>query len=163
MTVFAVRLGWLPTGGYDPKPAVMILPMFVLALRPFAHNFQLSQTTMAGEYNKQYVMALRAKGLTEAVIGRRHVLKNVAVPSLTLLLYELSRVFVGTAIIIEIVFAWPGIGRLAVNALERGDVFLVEAVVLVACTATALLNLVGDVLYYAIDPRTRHLVKATRS
>lgn len=157
--VFAVRLGWLPTGGSDPKPQTLILPMFVLALRPFAHNFQLSQTTMAAEYNKQYVMALRAKGLSESDISRRHVLRNVAVPSITLLLYELGRVFVGTAIVIELVFAWPGVGRLAVNALQKGDVFLVEAVVLVASLTTAVLNVVADLLYYAIDPRTRHLVK----
>ena len=70
--------------------------------------------------------------------------------------------FVGTAIIIEIVFAWPGIGRLAANALFRGDIFLVQAVVMVAATATAVLNLLADLFYFAVDPRTRHLVKANR-
>ena len=70
----------------------------------------------------------------------------------TLLLFELGRVFVGTAIIIEIVFAWPGIGRLAASALFRGDIFLVQAVVMVAATATAVLNLLADLFYFAVDP-----------
>ena len=160
--VFAVNIAWLPTAGYDPKPQVLILPILVLSLRPFAQNFQLTQATMAAEYGKPYILAARAKGLNEGQVARRHVLRNVAVPVVTLLLFELSRVFVGTAIIIEIVFAWPGIGRLAANALFQGDVFLVGAVVVVAATTTALLNLLADLFYFAVDPRTRHLVKARK-
>lgn len=160
--VFAVNIAWLPTAGYDPKPQVMILPLLVLALRPFAQNFQLTQATMSAEYGKPYILAARAKGLSEGQVARRHVLKNVAVPVVTLLLFELGRVFVGTAIIIEIVFAWPGIGRLAADALFRGDIFLVQAIVMVAATATAVLNLLADLFYFAVDPRTRHLVKANR-
>ncbi|MDA3038759.1 MAG: ABC transporter permease [Actinomycetota bacterium] len=156
--VFAVNITWLPTAGYDPKPQVMILPILVLSLRPFAQNFQLTQATMSAEYGKPYVLAARAKGLSEGQVARRHVLRNVAVPVVTLLLFELGRVFVGTAIIVEIVFAWPGIGRLAANALFQGDVFLVQAVVVVAALATASLNLLADLFYFAIDPRTRHLV-----
>lgn len=160
--VFAVNIAWLPTAGYDPKPEVLILPILVLSLRPFAQNFQLTQATMSAEYGKPYILAARAKGLSEGQVARRHVLRNVAVPVVTLLLFELGRVFVGTAIIIEIVFAWPGIGRLAANALFRGDIFLVQAIVMVAATATAVLNLLADLFYFAIDPRTRHLVKADR-
>jgi ABC-type dipeptide/oligopeptide/nickel transport system permease component len=160
--VFAVNIVWLPTAGYDPKPQVMILPILVLALRPFAQNFQLTQATMSAEYGKPYILAARAKGLSEGQVARRHVLRNVSVPVVTLLLFELSRVFVGTAIIIEIVFAWPGIGRLAASALFRGDIFLVQAIVMVAATATAMLNLLADLFYFAIDPRTRHLVKGPR-
>lgn len=156
--VFAVNIAWLPTAGYDPKPQVLILPILVLSLRPFAQNFQLTQATMAAEYGKPYILAARAKGLSERQVARRHVLRNVAVPVVTLLLFELGRVFVGTAIIIEIVFAWPGIGRLAATALFQGDVFLVQAIVVVAATATASLNLLADLFYFAIDPRTRHLV-----
>ena len=160
--LFAVNIAWLPTGGYNPKPQVLILPILVLSLRPFAQNFQLTQATMSAEYGKPYILAARAKGLSEGQVARRHVLRNVAVPVVTLLLFELGRVFVGTAIIIEIVFAWPGIGRLAASALFRGDIFLVQAVVMVAATATALLNLLADLFYFAIDPRTRHLVKVAR-
>lgn len=158
--IFAVNIAWLPTAGYDPKPEVLVLPILVLSLRPFAQNFQLTQATMSAEYGKPYILAARAKGLSEGQVARRHVLRNVAVPVVTLLLFELGRVFVGTAIIIEIVFAWPGIGRLAANALFQGDVFLVQAIVVVAALATALLNLLADLFYFAIDPRTRHLVGA---
>ena len=158
--VLAVNIDFLPTAGYDPKPQVMILPVFVLALRPFAANFQLTQATMTAEYGKPYILAARAKGLSERQVASGHVLRNAAVPIITLMLFELSRVFVGTAIIIEIVFAWPGIGRLAVNALQQGDVFLVQAIVVVAAVTTAALNLLADMFYFVIDPRTRHLVKA---
>jgi peptide/nickel transport system permease protein len=160
--IFAVNISWLPTAGYDPKPQVLILPILVLSLRPFAQNFQLTQATMSAEYGKPYILAARAKGLSEGQVARRHVLRNVAVPVVTLLLFELGRVFVGTAIIVEIVFAWPGIGRLAASALFRGDIFLVQAIVMVAATATAVLNLLADLFYFAIDPRTRHLVKVDR-
>ena len=81
--VFAVNIAWLPTAGYDPKPQVMILPILVLALRPFAQNFQLTQATMSAEYGKPYILAARAKGLSEGQVARRHVLKNVAVPVVT--------------------------------------------------------------------------------
>lgn len=155
----SVRLGWLPTGGYDPKPKVLVMPILVLMLRPLAQTFQLAQTTMSAEYGKQYVLAARARGLSEGDVARRHVLRNAAIPVVTLVMYELGRVFVGTAVIVEVVFGWPGIGRLAIDALEHGDVFLVQAVAVVAAVAVASTNLVADILYFFLDPRTRSLVK----
>jgi peptide/nickel transport system permease protein len=157
--VFALYLGLVPTSGYTPKPAVLILPVSVLALRPMGRLFQMTRATMLTEYDRQYVMTARAKGVSEGAVGRVHVLHNAAIPIVTLAFYELSRVFVGSAIIIEVVFAWPGLGRLAVNGLERGDVFLIQAVVAVAAIAAAGLNLIADLLYFVLDPRTRSLVK----
>ncbi|MFC5210372.1 ABC transporter permease [Pseudonocardia sulfidoxydans] len=157
--IFAVIMGWLPTGGYDPKPATLVLPVLVLAMKPFAQIFQLTQSTMVTEYGKQYVMAARAKGLGEVAVAREHVIRNAAIPVVTLGFYELGRVFVGTAVIVEVVFAWPGIGRLAVGALEHGDVFLVQAIVAVAAIVVAGLNLGADLLYFRLDPRTRSVLK----
>ena len=160
--IFAVQLRWLPTGGFDPKPSVLVLPVIVLSLRPFAQTLQLTRATMIAERSKQYVMTARAKGLTEAQVSRQHMLRNAAIPIVTLGLYQLSRVFIGTAIIVEVVFAWPGIGRLAVEALNQGDVYLVEATVAVGAIGTALLNLFADLLYFRLDPRTRSLVRGNR-
>lgn len=156
--LFAVRLPLLPTGGYDPKPQVLILPWLVLALGPFAQLFQLTRSTMGAEYGKQYVLAAYARGLSERSVASGYVLPNVLLPCVTMLMHELARVFIGTAIVVEVVFAWPGLGRLAADAVGRGDIFLVEALVLVGAVATATLNLVADLLYFAIDPRTRVLV-----
>src|SRR5690606_38095500 len=128
----AVRLGLVPTAALPGHPTSLILPIAVLAVRPFAHQAQMMRASMIAERGRQYVTTARAKGLSETRVALRHILRNAAVPSVTLGFYELSRLFVGTAVAVEIVFAWPGIGRLAAEALERGDIFLVQAVVVVA-------------------------------
>jgi len=156
--VFAVRLGWLPSAGDSPKPAAYVLPAMVLAVRPFAQMFQLGRVTMIDERSRGYVVTARSKGLSEKEVVKRHILRNAAIPLVTLGFYEVSRVFVGAAVIVEVIFAWPGIGYLAVEALQRGDVFLVEATVLVAAFVVALVNLAADMLYFALDPRTRSLL-----
>lgn len=161
--IFAVYLGWLPSGGYEPFPAVMIMPVAVLALRPLAQTMQLTRATMVAESGKQYVLTACAKGLTEAQVSRRHVLRNAAIPIVTLGFYQLSRVLIGTAVIIEVAFSWPGLGRLAVAGLERGDIFLVEAIVVIGALATGFFNLTADLLYFGLDPRTRSLVKDARA
>lgn len=157
--LFAVVLPVFPTGGVAPMPAALVLPVLVLGLRPMGRVFQMTRSAMGAEYGKQYVLTARAKGVKETVVARQHVLRNAALPVVTLALFELARVFVGAAIVIEVVFAWPGLGRLAVGALQHGDVYLVQAVVVVAAFATGLLNLVADLLYFALDPRTRSLVR----
>jgi peptide/nickel transport system permease protein len=114
-----------------------------------------------GESVKQYVTTARSKGLTEAGIGIKHILRNAAIPVLTLALYDLSRIFVGTAIVVEVVFSWPGIGRLAVGAVERGDIDLVQAIVIIGATTVAAFNLLADLLYFRLDPRTRVMVRGS--
>lgn len=161
--LFAVYLGWLPTSGTSPRPQVMILPVAVLALRPFAQTFQVTRSTMTAERTKQYVMTARARGLDERQVARRHILKNAALPVLTLSFYQLSYLLVGAAVIVEVVFGWPGIGRLAVSALQRGDVFLVQALVMVAAIVTASFNLVADLLCLGLDPRTRGMLNSSPS
>ncbi len=160
--VFAVQIPLFPTGGYDPKPQVLVLPWLVLSLGPFAQLFQLARSTMIAEYKRPYVLASYARGMSESRVSLGAVFPNVLLACLTMIMYELARVFIGTAIVIEVVFAWPGLGRLASEALGRGDIFLVEALVLVAAVATASLNLVADILYFIVDPRTRHLLDTRR-
>jgi len=161
VVVFAARLGWLPTSGFD-SPQSLVLPVVALGIRPFAHTVQVMRSAMLQEATKQYVVTARANGLTELSISLRHKLRNAASPVITVFMYDLGRVFVGTAVVIEVVFAWPGIGQLAVGGLERGDIFLVQAIVFVAAVITGGLNLVADLLYFALDPRTRALVGEAR-
>lgn len=160
--VFAVNLPFFPTGGYNPKPQVLILPWIVLSLGPFAQLFQLTRSTMIVEYKRPYVLASYARGMSDSRVAVTSVFPNVLLASLTMIMYELARVFIGTAIVIEVVFAWPGLGRLAADALGRGDIFLIEALVLVAAIATAVINLLADILYFVVDPRTKHLVESRR-
>ena len=156
--LFSVQLKVLPTGGYYPKPQALVLPVLVASLRPTARFFEVTRSTMLGEYERDYVLAARARGLTETAVAWRHVLRNASIPIVTLVFYEMARLISSVAVI-EIVFAWPGIGNLAVTALTRGDVFLVQASVVTAAVATASLNLFADLLYFRLDPRTQWLVK----
>lgn len=161
--LFAVQLGWLPASAADASLASFVLPVAVLAIRPFAHQLQMMRASMLTERTKEYVNTARSKGLSERKLSYRHVLRNAAIPSVTLSTYELSRIFVGTAVAIEVVFAWPGIGQLAAEALSRGDVFLVQAVVVVAALIVGLLNLMADLINYWMDPRARQTVRRSQS
>ena len=157
--LLAVQMGLLPTGGYAIDARYMLMPVLVLAVRPLAHTAQMMRSSIIREGGAQYVMTARAKGASGLRVGVGHMLRNAAIPVLTLGIYDLSRLFGGAAVAIEVVFAWPGIGRLAVGALERGDVFLVQSIVLVAAVVVAGLNLIGDLLNFWLDPRTRVVVK----
>ncbi|GGU97497.1 ABC transporter permease [Actinomadura cremea] len=159
----AVQFDLVPTAALPGHPASLILPVAILAIRPFAHQTQMMRSSMIAERGRQYVTTARSKGLSETRVALRHMLRNAAIPSVSLGVYELSRLFVGTAVAIEIVFAWPGIGRLAAEALERGDIFVVQAVVVVAVVVVASLNLVADLLSFWLDPRTRTELRSTRT
>lgn len=153
--LFAVKLGWVPSASLEGNWISLILPIAVLAIRPLAHQLQMMRSSMLVESDKMYVNTARSKGLSESAVAVRHMLKNAAIPSITLGFYELSRIFVGTAVAIEIVFAWPGIGRLGVEALSRGDVFLVQAIVVLAASVVGILGLLGDLLSYSVDPKMK--------
>lgn len=153
--IFAVQLGLVPAAAQPGTIASFVLPVLVLAIRPFAHQMQMMRASMLSERTKQYVSTARSKGLSDSRIAYRHVLRNAAIPSVTLACYEMSRVFVGTAVAVEVVFSWPGIGQLGTEALQRGDIFLVQGVVVIAAVMVGLLNLTADLLGFWLDPRTR--------
>lgn len=157
--LFAVNLGWFPSAGYGTGWRHAALPIAVLCLRPLGRTAQMTRTSMAVEERRQYVLTAVAKGVPESRISLRHKLRNASMPITTIIFYDLGRLFVGTAVVVEAVFAWPGLGFLATNALQRGDLFLVQAAVFVAAVITAGLNLVADGLYFWLDPRTRATVR----
>jgi peptide/nickel transport system permease protein len=152
--LFAVTLGLLPSGGAG-SAAHLVLPAVTLAIPTMTRLVMVTRSQMIDELNTQYVRTLEAKGLSTWRIVAVHGLRNAAVPVLTLASWEFIRIFSGYTVVVETVFAWPGLGRLALQAIQRQDLVLVQAVVLVIAVIVVAFNMAVDVAYKAIDPRIR--------
>jgi peptide/nickel transport system permease protein len=151
--LFSVRLGWLPTGGTgDARHFVM--PVVVLAAFFAARIARLTRSSVLDILGEEYVLTARAKGLAEAVVIAKHALKNAAIPVVTLAGLETAQLL-GGAVITETIFAWPGVGRLTVQALLNRDFPVVLAAVFAISVTYSLVNLGVDLLYGWLDPRTR--------
>ena len=150
---FAVQLGWLPTGGYGEARHV-ILPALTLAARPIGRIAQIARSAMLDELAKPYIVTARAKGVPEWRIVFLHALKNAAVPILTMIGDELSALLTG-AILVEKIFAWPGIGLLIIDSLTRSDLPLIQASIAVVAALVIIVNLVVDLCYRLVNPRIK--------
>ena len=153
IVLFAVQLGWLPTGGYGGVNHV-ILPALTLAARPIGRIAQISRSAMLDELSKPYVVTARAKGLNESRIVFLHALRNAAVPIITMIGDELSALLTG-AIRVEKIFAWPGIGLLIIDSLTRSDLPLIQASIAVVAALVVVVNLLVDLAYRLVNPRIR--------
>ncbi len=153
IVLFAVQLGWLPTGGYGGASHV-ILPALTLAARPIGRIAQISRSAMLDELSKPYVVTARAKGLNESRIVFLHALRNAAVPIITMIGDELSALLTG-AILVEKIFAWPGIGLLIIDSLTRSDLPLIQASIAVVAALVVVVNLLVDLAYRVVNPRIR--------
>ena len=151
--VFSVRLGWLPTGGTGGL-AHLIMPCIVLAAFYAARMARLTRSSVLDILNEEFVLTARAKGLAELRVIGKHALKNAAIPIVTLAGLETGQLL-GGAVIAETIFAWPGVGRLTVQALQNRDFPVVLAAVFVISVSYTLINLLVDLLYGWLDPRTR--------
>lgn len=151
--VVAVELRWLPTSGFGGIE-YGILPALSLAFRPIGRVAQVARSALVQEMERPYILTARSKGLTEAGVVRRHALRNAMIPTMTVIGDE-AATFLNGAVVIETIFAWPGIGQLFIQAIERRDLPLVEACVFVVALMTVALNLVVDLSYAAIDSRAR--------
>ena len=151
--LFSVRLGWLPTGGTG-GPLHYVMPVLVLGAFYAARMARLTRSSVLDTLGEDYILTARAKGLAELVVVAKHTLKNAAIPIVTLAGLETGQLL-GGAVITETIFAWPGVGRLTVQALLNRDFPLVLAAVFVASLTYTLINLTVDLLYGWIDPRTR--------
>ncbi len=152
--IFAVGLGWLKTSGYGGWE-FLTLPAITLAALPMGRITQIVRSSMLDEMTRTYMSTARAKGLKEQTVVLRHALKNAAIPIVTLSAWELTRMLAGFSIVVEKVFAWPGFGQLAMQAIERRDVPLIQADVFVVAIIVVVLNIGVDLLYGALDPRVR--------
>lgn len=166
--VFASGLRWLPTQGMTTLGASytglshvadvgrhMVLPTCVLAWWYLAAFARLTRASMLEESQKPYLMTARMKGLPERRVFYHHALRNASRPVLTMLGLHLGTMFAG-AVMTEVVFAWPGMGRLTFNAILQHDYPVVMAVFIVIGTAVVLTNLIIDLTYGVLDPRIRH-------
>jgi len=151
--LFGVKLGWLPTSGYGGIKH-LILPAMALGLFGGAGLTRLTRSGMINVLDSEYVKMARAKGLKERTVLFKHALKNGAIPLVTMMGPLLARLFSGS-LIIELIFAWPGIGRLTYQAVLNSDFPVVQCAVLISTTLLVFGNLAVDVAYVFIDPRIR--------
>ena len=151
--VVAVQLGWFKTSGYGGVEFI-VLPALTLAYKPLGRIAQITRSAMLDELSKPYVKAAKVKGLSQTRIVFVHVLKNAAIPILTISGDELASLLNG-AIVVETVFGWPGLGLLTIQALERRDLPLVEATVFVVAIMIITTNLLVDISYTYLNPKIR--------
>lgn len=147
----AVQWGLLPTSGYGGLEYA-ILPAIALAARPLGRLAQVTRSSLLEELDKPYVLTLEAKGVRRTGIIVGHAIKNAAIPIVTVFGDELAT-FVNGAVVIETIFAWPGIGQLFIQAIQNRDLPLIEACVFAVAIMTMAINLVVDLSYRYLDPR----------
>jgi peptide/nickel transport system permease protein len=154
ITIFAVYLHLVPTSGTGGLQ-YLILPGITLTWPMLGRMAQVVRTSMLEQLSAPYVVTARAKGLRERVVLLRHVARNALIPVITVA----GQAFIGIAngaVIVETVFGWPGIGKLMIDAIERRDFAIIQAVVFVVAVVVVVLNLLLDFAYAAIDPRIRY-------
>jgi peptide/nickel transport system permease protein len=160
--VFAIKLRLFPVSGFTPLTGPdgdvvqnlrhVALPMIALAMPETAALARLVRSSLLETLYSDYIRTARAKGLSEWVIIGRHAMRNAALPLITGLSLALGFLFSG-AVLIETIFAWPGVGRLAVSALSARDYPIVQGVVLCSALSIMVANLIADVAYAVADPR----------
>jgi ABC-type dipeptide/oligopeptide/nickel transport system permease component len=151
--VFAVILGWLPVSGRG-GPTHLILPAVTLGATLAAILTRMVRTSVIQELSSDYVRTARAKGLTESQVLFRHAFRNALIPILTILGLQFGTLLAG-AIVTETIFSWPGIGRLAVQAIGARDYPLLQGCILLIAVSYVAVNLLTDLVYAFVDPRVR--------
>lgn len=151
--LFSVRLGWFPTSG-SGSPAHVVLPALTLSALTLGSIARITRSSLLDTLQADYIRTARAKGISERLVWFRHALRNAALPLSTMLGLELAGLLTG-AVIVETVFAWPGIGRLALDSVAARDYPVVQAVVLLIAGIFVVINLLVDLSYLVLDPRTR--------
>ncbi|MFQ6118853.1 MAG: ABC transporter permease, partial [Methanosarcinales archaeon] len=163
--VFSVELGWLPSSGMiDPRivnPTIfdylkhLIIPAFVLGTAGMAGLTRYVRASMLEVLREDYIRTARAKGLSERVVIYKHALKNALLPLITILGMSIPG-FLSGAVLTETVCGWPGMGRLAVNAVFSRDYPVMMALVLIFGILVIIGNLIADIIYAYVDPRIRY-------
>lgn len=152
MLAFAVSLKILPASGFE-SPAHLVLPVLTLTLPSLGRIAMMARTTLREELARPWIRTAAASGVSHRRIVAVHALRNAAVPLMTFMAWEVARMLAGYTVVVETVFAVPGIGFLAVQALERQDVILLQAVVFVVALLVVVLNIATDVAARALDRR----------
>jgi ABC-type dipeptide/oligopeptide/nickel transport system permease component len=150
---FSVMLGWLPVSGRG-GPLHLILPAVTLGAALAAILTRMVRTSVIEELSSDYVRTARAKGLSESAVLFRHAFRNALIPIITILGLQFGTLLAGT-IVTESIFSWPGIGRLAVQAISARDYPLLQGCILMIAVSYVVVNLLTDLVYAFVDPRVR--------
>jgi ABC-type dipeptide/oligopeptide/nickel transport system permease component len=150
---FAIRLGWLPVSGSGTL-ANLVLPAITMGGALAAILTRMVRTSMLEELGQDYIRTARAKGVSERAVVYRHALRNAMIPIITVLGLQFGALLAG-AIVTETIFAWPGIGRLTIQAIGNRDYYLVQGCILAIGLTYIAVNFLTDLLYSALNPRIR--------
>ncbi|MBA2317566.1 MAG: ABC transporter permease [Euzebyales bacterium] len=160
--LFSLTLGWLPPSGYTPLTedplgwlSRLAMPAVTVGVVSGSVLTRFVRSSMLEALGQDYTRTARSKGLAQRVVVNRHVLKNALIPFVTVAGLQLA-VLLGGVVIVEIVFAWPGLGQLALTAVERRDYPVLQGTVLLLALTTVLINLAVDLAYAFLDPRIRY-------
>ncbi len=148
---FGVQLGWTPTFGRETA-AHYILPTITLTIYPLAFIIRLTRSSILEILNENYIKTAHAKGLPSRRVIYTHALRNALIPVVTVVGLQVAAILSGSAIV-ETVFAWPGIGSLAVQSIGGRDFPIIQTIVLITAAAFSIANLFVDLVYAVIDPR----------
>jgi len=154
ISIFAVWLDWLPTSGMG-SPAHYILPVLTLSFFMLPIMTRLIRSSMLEVLDSEYVKLARIKGLSEKWVVWKHALRNAIIPLLTAAGITFGTIVTG-AVVIETVFAWPGLGRLMAEAVIGRDFPIIQAAVLLVAVVVLMVNLLVDITYAVVDPRIRY-------
>ncbi|WP_150552083.1 glutathione ABC transporter permease GsiC [Pandoraea soli] len=154
MQVFSVQLGWLPTMGADSWKSY-ILPSITLGAAVSAVMARFTRSAFVDVLHEDFVRTARAKGLNEMRVVFKHALRNAMIPVVTMMGLQFG-FLLGGSIVVEVVFNWPGLGRLLIDSVEMRDYPVIQALVLLFSLEFILINLVVDVLYAVINPTIRY-------
>lgn len=154
IVIFAGALGVLPTSGTGGLRS-LVLPVLTLSARPIGVLSQVVRSAVLEQIDSPYAVAARARGASEWRVVVRHALRNASLPSFTVTVDQLIQLLNG-AVIVEIIFGWPGIGQLMILAIQNRDFSIVFAAVFVVAITVLVANLISDLTYLVLDPRLRH-------
>jgi peptide/nickel transport system permease protein len=152
--LFAVELRWLPTSG-SGDVAHLILPALTLAVPAMTRILMVVRSSMMDELNTQHIKVAIAKGLPFRRVIGVHALRNIAIPVMTLAGWETVRALAGYSVVVEAVFAWPGLGLAAVQAIERQDLILLQGIVFYVAVMVVIINIGLDIAQKLVDPRVK--------
>ena len=155
--MFSVKLGWLPSGGFDGFKSI-ILPAVTLGVGSAAIITRMTRSSMLEVIRQDYIRTARAKGVAEKVVINKHALKNALIPIITVVGLQFGNLL-GGAVLTESVYSWPGVGRLMVDAIRQKDTPTVLAAVVFLAAAFSVVNLLVDILYAYVDPRIKSQYK----
>ena len=151
--VFAVQLGWLPSGGDDSWRSA-VLPVITLGLGGAGILARFTRSAMLEVLGQHYIRTASAKGVPWRMVVRAHALPNAAIPTVTVVGFMIGSLIAG-AVVVESVFSWPGVGRLLVVAVANRDLAVVQCILLLVASTMVVSNLIVDLLYGVLDPRLR--------